>query len=102
MRRERTADQPDGPHLPRDYIQTGISTIDGVNTLFADKNCRLFSGAGMPHDQLAAQIVRQATLGKVAGASQTKGNNSRSCSQRWASRTTWQITSVVRLPKVEP
>jgi V/A-type H+-transporting ATPase subunit B len=53
---------------PRDYIQTGISTIDGVNTLLRGQKLPLFSGAGMPHDQLAAQIVRQATLGKVAGA----------------------------------
>jgi V/A-type H+/Na+-transporting ATPase subunit B len=57
---------------PRDYIQTGISTIDGVNTLLRGQKLPLFSGAGMPHDQLAAQIVRQATLGKIAGAQQTE------------------------------
>jgi len=60
---------------PRDYIQTGISTIDGVNTLLRGQKLPLFSGAGMPHDQLAAQIVRQATLGKVAGAPQTEGDD---------------------------
>lgn len=60
---------------PRDYIQTGISTIDGVNTLLRGQKLPLFSGAGMPHDQLAAQIVRQATLGKVAGAAQTEGED---------------------------
>jgi len=54
---------------PRDYIQTGISAIDGMNTLLRGQKLPLFSGAGMPHDQLAAQIVRQATLGKPAGAS---------------------------------
>jgi V/A-type H+-transporting ATPase subunit B len=58
---------------PRDYIQTGISTIDGVNTLLRGQKLPLFSGAGMPHDQLTAQIVRQATLGRVAGAPQTEG-----------------------------
>jgi V/A-type H+-transporting ATPase subunit B len=58
---------------PRDYIQTGISTIDGVNTLLRGQKLPLFSGAGMPHDQLAAQIVRQATLGRLAGAEQTEG-----------------------------
>jgi len=58
---------------PRDYIQTGISTIDGVNTLLRGQKLPLFSGAGLPHDQLAAQIVRQATLGKVAGAPPTEG-----------------------------
>ena len=54
---------------PRDYIQTGISTIDGLNTLLRGQKLPIFSGAGLPHDQLAAQIVRQATLGKLAGAS---------------------------------
>src|ERR1043165_2877047 len=52
---------------PRDYIQTGISSIDGLNTLLRGQKLPIFSGAGMPHDQLAAQIVRQATLGKPAG-----------------------------------
>ncbi len=52
---------------PRDFIQTGISAIDGLNTLLRGQKLPLFSGAGMPHDQLAAQIVRQATLGRPAG-----------------------------------
>ncbi len=52
---------------PRDYIQTGISSIDGMNTLLRGQKLPLFSGAGLPHDQLAAQIVRQATLGQPAG-----------------------------------
>ncbi len=54
---------------PRDYIQTGISAIDGMNTLVMGQKLPLFSGAGLPHDQLAAQIVRQATLGSPAGES---------------------------------
>src|SRR5271157_3040527 len=53
---------------PRDYIQTGISAIDGMNSLLRGQKLPIFSGAGMPHDQLAAQIVRQATLGAPAGA----------------------------------
>ncbi len=53
---------------PRDYIQTGISAIDGMNTLLRGQKLPIFSGAGMPHDQIAAQIVRQATLGGPAGA----------------------------------
>jgi V/A-type H+/Na+-transporting ATPase subunit B len=57
---------------PRDYIQTGISAIDGLNTLLRGQKLPLFSGAGMPHDQLAAQIVRQATLGTVAGTPPSK------------------------------
>lgn len=70
---ERYADingQPINPTArlyPRDYIQTGISAIDGMNTLVQGQKLPLFSGAGMPHDQLAAQIVRQATLGAPAG-----------------------------------
>jgi V/A-type H+-transporting ATPase subunit B len=52
---------------PRDYIRTGISAIDGMNTLVMGQKLPIFSGAGMPHDQLAAQIVRQATLGTPAG-----------------------------------
>src|SRR5574341_1206331 len=52
---------------PRDYIQTGISAIDGMNTLLRGQKLPIFSGAGMPHDQIAAQIVRQATLGGPAG-----------------------------------
>ncbi|HEY3345607.1 MAG TPA: V-type ATP synthase subunit B [Anaerolineaceae bacterium] len=58
---------------PRDYIQTGISAIDGLNTLLRGQKLPLFSGAGMPHDQLAAQIVRQATLGRLAGEASNQG-----------------------------
>jgi len=52
---------------PRDYIQTGISAIDGMNTLVMGQKLPIFSGSGLPHDQLAAQIVRQAMLGAPAG-----------------------------------
>ena len=47
---------------PRDCIQTGISSIDGMNTLVRGQKLPIFSASGLPHDQLAAQIVRQATL----------------------------------------
>src|SRR5512135_681979 len=57
---------------PRDFIQTGISTIDGLNTLLRGQKLPIFSGAGLPHDQLAAQIVRQATLGAPAGQAPAK------------------------------
>jgi len=65
---ERWADvngQPINPTArvyPRDAIQTGISALDGMNTLVLGQKLPLFSGSGLPHDQLAAQIVRQATL----------------------------------------
>jgi V/A-type H+-transporting ATPase subunit B len=52
---------------PRDWIQTGISAIDGMNTLVMGQKLPLFSGAGLPHDQLAAQIVRQVSLGVPVG-----------------------------------
>ena len=47
---------------PRDFIQTGISTIDGLTTLIRGQKLPIFSGNGLPHNTLAAQIVRQAKL----------------------------------------
>jgi V/A-type H+-transporting ATPase subunit B len=52
---------------PSEFIQTGISAIDGMNTLVRGQKLPLFSGAGLPHNVLAAQIARQA---KVLGASE--------------------------------
>lgn len=46
---------------PRDCIQTGISSIDGMNTLACGQKLPIFSGSGLPHNLLAAQILRQAT-----------------------------------------
>ncbi|AZO95174.1 V-type ATP synthase subunit B [Halocella sp. SP3-1] len=48
---------------PRNYIQTGISAIDGLMTLIRGQKLPIFSGNGLPHNQLAAQITRQARLG---------------------------------------
>lgn len=48
---------------PRNYIHTGISAIDGLATLIRGQKLPIFSGNGIPHDMLAAQIVRQASLG---------------------------------------
>ena len=47
---------------PRDFIQTGISSIDGMNTLIRGQKLPIFSGNGLPHNKLAAQIIRQARL----------------------------------------
>ncbi|MFH1401400.1 MAG: V-type ATP synthase subunit B [Parcubacteria group bacterium] len=47
---------------PNDFIQTGISTIDGLNTLVRGQKLPIFSGAGLPHSELAAQIARQAKV----------------------------------------
>ena len=65
---ERWADvngQPINPTArlyPRDIIQTGISALDGMNSLVLGQKLPIFSGSGLPHDRLAAQIVHQATL----------------------------------------
>lgn len=47
---------------PRDFIQTGISTIDGMNTLVRGQKLPIFSGSGLPHNALAVQIARQAKV----------------------------------------
>ncbi|MCE5275036.1 MAG: V-type ATP synthase subunit B [Syntrophaceae bacterium] len=47
---------------PRDFIQTGISAIDGMNTLIRGQKLPIFSGSGMPHNLIAAQIARQARI----------------------------------------
>jgi len=47
---------------PNEFIQTGISCIDGLNTLVRGQKLPIFSGSGLPHNELAAQIARQATV----------------------------------------
>ncbi len=47
---------------PREFIQTGISTVDGLNSLVRGQKLPIFSGSGLPHNRLVAQIVRQARL----------------------------------------
>ncbi len=57
--------QPINPYArlyPRDFIQTGISSIDGMNTLIRGQKLPIFSGNGLPHNNLAAQIIRQAKI----------------------------------------
>ena len=56
---------PYARNYPSEFIQTGISTIDGLNTLVRGQKLPIFSGSGLPHNRLAAQIARQA---KVLGA----------------------------------
>lgn len=53
---------PTSREYPRDFIQTGISAIDGMNTLVRGQKLPVFSGSGLPHNKLATQIVRQATI----------------------------------------
>lgn len=49
---------------PRNFIKTGISSIDGLMTLIRGQKLPVFSGSGLPHNQLAVQIVRQARIGE--------------------------------------
>ncbi len=59
---------PTARDFPDDFIQTGISSIDGLNPLVRGQKLPIFSGSGLPHNQLAAQIARQATVtGEGAG-----------------------------------
>ena len=59
---------PAARDYPAEFIQTGISAIDGLNTLVRGQKLPIFSGSGLPHAQLAAQIARQA---KVLGENET-------------------------------
>jgi V/A-type H+-transporting ATPase subunit B len=52
---------------PKDFIQTGVSTIDGMNTLVRGQKLPIFSGSGLPHNEIALQIARQA---KVVGSTE--------------------------------
>ena len=55
---------PAARSYPEEFIQTGVSAIDGLNTLVRGQKLPIFSGSGLPHAELAAQIARQA---KVVG-----------------------------------
>jgi len=53
---------PTARDYPRKFIQTGLSAIDGMNTLIRGQKLPIFSGSGLPHNQIAAQIARQARI----------------------------------------
>lgn len=57
---------PVAREYPRNYIRTGISAIDGLTTLIRGQKLPIFSGNGLPHDRLAAQIVLQSSLGDAS------------------------------------
>ena len=63
---------PAARYYPSAFIQTGISTIDGLNTLVRGQKLPIFSGSGLPHAELAAQIARQA---KVLGDGNGENSN---------------------------
>lgn len=53
---------PFGRDYPNEFIQTGISTIDGLNPLVRGQKLPIFSGSGLPHNEMTAQLARQATV----------------------------------------
>lgn len=53
---------PEAREYPREFIETGISVIDGMNTLVRGQKLPIFSVSGLPHNELAAQITRQAKV----------------------------------------
>ncbi|MEK6837882.1 MAG: V-type ATP synthase subunit B, partial [Nanoarchaeota archaeon] len=65
-----TAINPYARAKPSDFIQTGVSTIDGTNTLVRGQKLPLFSGSGLPHNEIALQIARQA---RVVGSESEAG-----------------------------
>ncbi len=56
---------PTARNYPQEFIQTGVSAIDGLNTLVRGQKLPIFSASGLPHAQLAAQIARQAKVGSA-------------------------------------
>jgi len=58
---------PYSREYPAEFIQTGVSAIDGMNTLVRGQKLPIFSGSGLPHNELALQIARQATVPEEAG-----------------------------------
>lgn len=67
---------PASREMPDDFIQTGISTIDLLNTLVRGQKLPIFSGSGLPHNKLAAQIARQATV-RRSGAESGEADKSK-------------------------
>ena len=66
-----SAINPYAREMPTDFIQTGISTIDGLNSLVRGQKLPMFSLSGLPHNRLAAQIARQAEVITTTGKDST-------------------------------
>ncbi len=71
--------------IPRDVLETGISAIDGLNTLVLGQKLPIFTESGLPHDALARQIIRQARAREAEAL--------RSCSSGSACRATWRCAT---------
>ena len=63
---------PYSREYPEEFIQTGISAIDGMNTLVRGQKLPIFSGSGLPHNELALQIARQASVPEESGEAETE------------------------------
>jgi len=66
---------PTAREFPSEFIQTGVSGIDGMNTLVRGQKLPLFSGSGLPHNDLALQIARQATVPEEDRESEESGDD---------------------------
>ncbi|MFC4542724.1 ATP synthase subunit B [Halosolutus amylolyticus] len=64
---------PFSREYPEEFIQTGVSAIDGMNTLVRGQKLPIFSGSGLPHNELALQIARQATVPEEEGGEDDEG-----------------------------
>jgi V/A-type H+-transporting ATPase subunit B len=62
-----SAINPTAREYPEEFIQTGVSSIDGMNTLVRGQKLPIFSGSGLPHNELALQIARQASVPEEEG-----------------------------------
>lgn len=65
---------PYAREYPNEFIQTGISAIDGLNTLVRGQKLPIFSAAGLPHNRLVAQIIRQARVRLATSSEKTAGD----------------------------
>ncbi|ELY65452.1 ATP synthase subunit B [Natronococcus jeotgali] len=65
---------PFSREYPEEFIQTGVSAIDGMNTLVRGQKLPIFSGSGLPHNELALQIARQATVPEEAEGDDEDGS----------------------------
>ncbi|MFB6120069.1 MAG: V-type ATP synthase subunit B [Halobacteriaceae archaeon] len=64
---------PTAREFPAEFIQTGVSAIDGMNTLVRGQKLPIFSGSGLPHNELALQVARQASVPEEAEAAEEAG-----------------------------
>ncbi|WP_435347988.1 ATP synthase subunit B [Haloarchaeobius sp. HRN-SO-5] len=65
---------PYAREYPEEFIQTGVSGIDGMNTLVRGQKLPIFSASGLPHNDLALQIARQATVPEEEGGEDDEGS----------------------------